>query len=213
MTVSRIPSVEGGIQPTILDAKGDLIVATGNDSPNRLAVGANNLVLTADSAQATGIKWADPLPSQTGQSGNYLTTNGTSASWGAVSAVPANSTATVATLQSTTSTTYTDLATAGPAVTITTGTKALVILSATLKWGTAATPYMGYAVSGSTTTAVTDITALQIANGNSFTGARVSSVSSVALTAGSNTFTAKYKTSNGNSVDFSDRQIIVINLG
>jgi hypothetical protein len=86
MTVGRIPSVEGGIQPTILDAKGDLIVATGNDSPNRLAVGANNLVLTADSAQATGVKWADPLPSQTGQSGNYLTTNGTAASWGAISA-------------------------------------------------------------------------------------------------------------------------------
>jgi hypothetical protein len=85
MTVGRIPSVEGGIQPTIVDAKGDLIVATGNDSPNRLAVGANNLVLTADSAQATGVKWADPLPSQSGQSGNYLTTNGTAASWGAIS--------------------------------------------------------------------------------------------------------------------------------
>ena len=61
MTVGRIPSVEGGIQPTILDAKGDLIVATGNDSPNRLAVGANDTVLTADSTAATGLKWATPV--------------------------------------------------------------------------------------------------------------------------------------------------------
>jgi hypothetical protein len=58
MTVGRIPSVEGGIQPTIVDAKGDLIVATGNDSPNRLAVGANDTVLTADSTTGTGLKWA-----------------------------------------------------------------------------------------------------------------------------------------------------------
>jgi hypothetical protein len=75
MTVGRIPSVEGGIQPTILDAKGDLIVATGNDSPNRLAVGANNLVLTADSAQATGLKWAAPDPLTTkGDLFTYSTT-------------------------------------------------------------------------------------------------------------------------------------------
>jgi len=75
MTVSRIPSVEGGIQPTIVDAKGDLIVATGNDSPNRLAVGANNLVLTADSAQATGVKWAAPDPLTTkGDLFTYSTT-------------------------------------------------------------------------------------------------------------------------------------------
>jgi hypothetical protein len=47
---------------TILDAKGDLISATAADTPARLAVGANGTVLTADSAEATGIKWA-ALPS------------------------------------------------------------------------------------------------------------------------------------------------------
>ena len=43
---------------TILDAKGDLISATAADTPARLAVGTNGHVLTADSTQATGLKWA-----------------------------------------------------------------------------------------------------------------------------------------------------------
>jgi len=60
MTVGRIPSVEGGIQPTLLNAKADLITATANDTPARLGVGANGTVLTADSAEATGLKWAAP---------------------------------------------------------------------------------------------------------------------------------------------------------
>lgn len=43
----------------LVDAKGDLIVATANDTPARLAVGATNgHVLTVDSAEATGLKWA-----------------------------------------------------------------------------------------------------------------------------------------------------------
>jgi hypothetical protein len=48
------------IQNSIMDAKGDLIGATAADTPARLAVGANDTVLTADSTQATGLKWATP---------------------------------------------------------------------------------------------------------------------------------------------------------
>ena len=58
MTAGRIPSIEGGIQPTIVDAKGDLITAVAADTPARLAVGTNAQVLTADSTTATGLKWA-----------------------------------------------------------------------------------------------------------------------------------------------------------
>jgi hypothetical protein len=43
---------------TAIDAKGDLVPGTGADTFARLAVGANNTVLTADSAEATGLKWA-----------------------------------------------------------------------------------------------------------------------------------------------------------
>jgi hypothetical protein len=60
MTIGRIPSVEGGIQPTIFDAKADILTATAADTPARLAVGANDTVLTADSSTATGLKWAAP---------------------------------------------------------------------------------------------------------------------------------------------------------
>jgi hypothetical protein len=45
---------------TAIDAKGDLIAGTADDTFSRLAVGANNTVLTADSAEATGLKWAVP---------------------------------------------------------------------------------------------------------------------------------------------------------
>jgi len=46
------------IQNAIVDAKGDVITATAADTPARLAVGANDTVLTADSTTATGLKWA-----------------------------------------------------------------------------------------------------------------------------------------------------------
>jgi hypothetical protein len=44
---------------SIIDAKGDLIVGTAADTAARLGVGSNGQVLTADSSQTDGVKWAD----------------------------------------------------------------------------------------------------------------------------------------------------------
>jgi hypothetical protein len=41
-------------------AKGTIIVGDGSGAPSAVAVGTNNYVLTADSAQANGLKWASP---------------------------------------------------------------------------------------------------------------------------------------------------------
>jgi hypothetical protein len=53
-------NASAGIAKTIVDAKGDIIAATAADTVSRLAVGANDTVLTADSSTATGLKWAAP---------------------------------------------------------------------------------------------------------------------------------------------------------
>jgi hypothetical protein len=54
MTRSRdVANIDG-----LLTTKGDIYAATAAATPARLAVGANNTVLTADSTAATGIKWA-----------------------------------------------------------------------------------------------------------------------------------------------------------
>lgn len=41
----------------LVDSKGDMFVATGDDTVGRLEVGPNGTVLTADSATTTGVKW------------------------------------------------------------------------------------------------------------------------------------------------------------
>lgn len=48
------------VAQSLVDAKGDLIAATANDTPARLAVGTNGQVLTADSGQSTGLTWSTP---------------------------------------------------------------------------------------------------------------------------------------------------------
>ena len=55
-----VNTTPGVVQKDIVDAKGDLIAATAADAVSRLAVGSNTYVLTADSTEATGLKWAAP---------------------------------------------------------------------------------------------------------------------------------------------------------
>jgi hypothetical protein len=62
--------LSGKISSSIVDAKGDLIVATANDTVARVPVSVTNgHVLTVDSSAAAGVAWAvaaapvdDPLP-------------------------------------------------------------------------------------------------------------------------------------------------------
>ena len=53
-----VNTTPGVVQKDIVDAKGDIIVATGSDAVTRLAAGTNDHVLTADSSQSAGVKWA-----------------------------------------------------------------------------------------------------------------------------------------------------------
>ena len=82
MTVGRIPVIEGGIQPTIFDAKADLLTATANDTPARLAVGTDYGFLQADSVQSTGLLWNNAAwtsytPTVTATAGSFTTVSAT----------------------------------------------------------------------------------------------------------------------------------------
>lgn len=67
-TKAYADSAGGGISPTIVDVKGDLIAATAADTVARLAAGANGKVLSADSAQTTGLAWVSQTGLPTGTS-------------------------------------------------------------------------------------------------------------------------------------------------
>jgi hypothetical protein len=64
------------IQNAIVDAKGDIIAATANDTPARLAVGANDLLLTAASGEATGLKYTGGWTAWTPTFTNFTLGNG-----------------------------------------------------------------------------------------------------------------------------------------
>lgn len=126
-------------------------------------------------------------------------------------AVTAADSAQVLTYQTTTSTTYTDLATVGPSVTLTTGTKVVVAVTCyTDPSGAGASASMGFSISGATTFAATDnYAAGRVGLSASGWAGVISWVGIITVTAGSNTFTAKYKRGSAATHGFDSRNISV----
>lgn len=72
MTVGRLPSIDGGIQPTLLTTTGDIMYASAASTPARLGIGSTSQVLTV----ASGIpSWATPTAA--GSNFSLLNSGGT----------------------------------------------------------------------------------------------------------------------------------------
>jgi hypothetical protein len=50
-------TISNAIDQTLVDAKGDILVGTGDNVITRVAVGTNGYALIADSTQTAGVKW------------------------------------------------------------------------------------------------------------------------------------------------------------
>lgn len=122
--------------------------------------------------------------------------------------------ASIGTSETTTATSYGNLATAGPTVTVTTGAQAIVGIAARMSNNqVAGTESMSFGVTGATTLTAADWDAVKCQSaGSSGSQNRMGVVRYCSgLTAGSNTFTCKYKTSAGTAT-FNDRHIWVMAL-
>jgi hypothetical protein len=175
---------------TTITTNGDLIYGTGSGTFTRRGIGSTGQVLRV----AGGVPTWETLPSS----------------------APTASTAYVATAQTTNSSSYTDLATSGPAVTVTTGTKALVTVSCwAQRDGSAGGGSMSFDISGSTTLAASEKYGTAIYNSGTNVQAGFSQTFLLTgLTAGSNTFTSKYKSLNpGVNCEFKYRHITVTDMG
>jgi hypothetical protein len=57
---------------SLIDAKGDLLLGTANDTAARQAVGANNTLLVANSGQTNGVEWRALVPGDMPNLGCYV---------------------------------------------------------------------------------------------------------------------------------------------
>jgi hypothetical protein len=75
--LSGVVAAEVGdpIQETVVDERGDLLVGSAPDTINRLAVGADGYVLTADSNVGDGVKWAEVVASSAVDSQDNILSN------------------------------------------------------------------------------------------------------------------------------------------
>jgi hypothetical protein len=150
-----------------------------------------------------------------GTTGQVLTVSSGVPAWATTAAsTPTNSVATGAG-NDTTSATYVNL-TSSVAVTITTGTKALVIVRGQISTNAGGRHgLISYAISGASTVAASDDFCYSSGgisstlNGASGTTARIVS----GLTAGSNTFTVKIRSVDTGTVSFNNIQLSVIDMG
>jgi hypothetical protein len=114
------------------------------------------------------------------------------------------------------STAYGDLGTgAGPAISIQTGSKALVTISAVAQSSFNNFMYISFGVTGATTiTAVDDYSTWtrELTAGGGFGSGISRTFIITGLTAGVNTFTMKYRGSAGNAVDYAFRSITVVGI-
>ncbi len=119
--------------------------------------------------------------------------------------------ATVATSQATTSTSYADLTTTGPAITVSTGTTAIVWFNTQCESSSSdAETSASVAVSGATTVTANDNWRLLQSGVASGSTNRLGMVHMfTGLTPGSNTFTMKYRVSSGTGT-FQRRSLIVL---
>lgn len=157
------------------------------------------------------------IPAKAAEIGSLFTTSGSNA---IAERIP--DFAAVNTTETTTSTTYTDLTTPGPQVSCISGTKCIVIIGARIGANTSnvngANPSnkMSWACSGATTRAALDDWAAGVVQAAPASGSGPSVYTSrwylaTGLTAGTNTFTAKYAVSSGTGT-FLARSLQVVPL-
>jgi hypothetical protein len=185
---AAIRSLGTAIDTSFAADEGDLLVGGTSDIFEALPIGAAGTVLTSDGDTA---EWVAPAGGIV--SGNNF----------------------VATAEDTTSDSFTDLTTS-QAVTLTTGTKVLVLVGAVLgNTTTARGAAMSFAITGATSKSAAFETAagsyeIPLTSTNNLFFSRHCYLT---VTAGSNTFTAKFRRVFGGTATFEQRFLTVIDMG
>lgn len=68
-----ISIIQFPVPQVLVDSKGDMFVATADNTVGKLTVGSNNTTLIADSTQTGGVKWAASSTSTLSAKGDILT--------------------------------------------------------------------------------------------------------------------------------------------